>query len=132
MGKVDDEVQELRKQVERLSAEKASTDSPQERSASEDPAADEGNDLSSLRAKLEEFMGTLDRRSAKISEMQRFCAAVSAKGMRLWMCRTTSSLTVKTRAEAAASRRWRKRPMPAISTNSSPYARCLRARSYSL
>jgi hypothetical protein len=61
MGKVDDEVQELRKQVERLSAEKASTDSPQERSASEHPAADEGNDLSSLRAKLEEFMGTLDR-----------------------------------------------------------------------
>ena len=61
MGNLEDEVQELRKQVELLAAKKATPDREQEIPKTEDQADDEVKDLSSLRAKLEEFMGTLER-----------------------------------------------------------------------
>jgi len=60
MGNLEDEVQELRKQVELLAAKKATPDREQEIPKTEDQADDEVKDLSSLRAKLEEFMGTLE------------------------------------------------------------------------
>jgi hypothetical protein len=60
MGKAKDEVEELRKQVELLTAQAAKKDEVQEQPEEKEPA-EEGADLSHLRVKLDEFMGTLKR-----------------------------------------------------------------------
>ena len=64
MGNTKDEVEELRKQVKKLTAQAAEAaaekDAAKEQPEEEEPA-EEGADLSHLRAKVDEFMGTLKK-----------------------------------------------------------------------
>ena len=62
MAKAKHEIEDLRKQVELLTAQAAKKeDARGQPEPEETESAEEGADLSHLRAKLDEFMGTLKR-----------------------------------------------------------------------